>query len=76
MTNQEAIDILTRHNAWRWDNEGDAIDTAIKAIGDLEAAVILLRTLADLQNGPPLWEESEEWEVVIKKIYKFLKEME
>ena len=76
MTNQQAQDILTRHNAWRWDNEGDAIDTAIKAIGDLEAAVILLRTLADLQNGPPLWEEREEWEKTMSKVYKFLAEME
>ena len=89
MTNLEAIGILTRHNAWRRDNEtefpelpdspaliGEAIDTAIKALRDLEGALILLRTLADLQNGPPLYEEREEWENVMTKTYKFLAELE
>lgn len=49
MTNQEALDILTRHNAWRRDNEtefpelpdspaliGEAIDTAIQGLEKLE----------------------------------------
>ena len=89
MTNKKALDILTRHNAWRRDNEtefpelpdspaliGEAIDVAIKALRDLEEALILLRTLADLQNGPPLYEEREEWENVMPKIYKFLAELE
>ena len=58
MTNLEALDILTRHNAWRRDNEtefpelpdspaliGEAIDTAIKALGDLEEAKEILKPL-------------------------------
>ena len=86
MTNQEALDILTRHNAWRRDNVtkfpalpdspaliGEAIDTAIKALRDLEGALILLRTLADLPFPLPEWEE---WENVMTKTYKFLAELE
>jgi len=58
MTNQEALEILTRHNAWRRDNEtefpelpdspaliGEAIDVAIKALGDLEEAKGILKPL-------------------------------
>lgn len=112
MTNQEAIEILTRHNAWRRDNEtyfpelpdspaliGEAIDAGIDALArleririermlhpktrrelmaedDLAQAIILLRTLADLQNGPPLYEERKKWENVMTKTYKFLWELE
>ena len=63
MTNQEALDILTRHNAWRRDNVtefpelpdspvliGDAIDTAIKALRDLEEAKELLSEVTDYNN--------------------------
>ncbi|MBK8653151.1 MAG: hypothetical protein IPN20_04445 [Haliscomenobacter sp.] len=62
MTNQEAIEILTRHNAWRRDKEtyfpelpdspaliGEAIDTAIKALRDLEEAKYLVNRLVLLR---------------------------
>lgn len=58
MTNQEALEILARHNAWRRYNVtefpelpdspvliGDAIDTAIKALRDLEEAKEILKPL-------------------------------
>ena len=63
MTNQQAIDILTRHNAWRRDNEtefpelpdspvliGEAIDAGIKALRDLEDAKDLLNEITDYNN--------------------------
>ena len=53
-----------------------ALSAGIKALRDLDRALILLRTLADLQNGPPLWKEKEEWEAAMEKIYAFLSELE
>ena len=63
MTNQQALDILTRHNAWRRDNEtefpelpdspaliGEAIDAGVKAIRDLEKAKKLLHRAARLSG--------------------------
>ncbi len=88
MTNLEAIVILTRHNAWRRDNEtefpelpdspvliGDAIDVAIKALWDLDEAVVLLRTLVDLPFPLPEFDEYKRIEV-IEKIYIFLRKLE
>lgn len=35
----------------------------------------LLERLADLQNGPPLERERNEWELLMKEIRQYLKEL-
>ena len=78
MTNLEAIVILTRHNAWRRDNETEfpELPDSPALIRDLEEALILLRALVDLQCSVPPLEVFEDWVETNQKIYKFLAELE
>ncbi len=39
-------------------------------------ALILLRELANIQNGPPLVQDEKEWAEIMDKVYTFLKEHE
>ena len=41
-----------------------------------EQGVKLLRKLVDLQNGPPLYQDTKEWEETMTSVYKFLEENE
>ena len=43
---------------------------------ELKASLKLLRDLADLQNGPPLVREEEEWNETITSVYDFLEQHE
>lgn len=43
---------------------------------DATEAIRLLRDLADLQNGPPLIRDEEEWGNTMKEVYVFLNEKE
>ena len=39
---------------------------------EVSTALRLLRSLADIQNGPPLEKYREEWRVVMDEVYDFL----
>ncbi len=39
-------------------------------------ALLLLRQLADIQNGPPLVQDEKQWEEIMSRVYIFLKEYE
>ena len=43
---------------------------------NFKKAIILLRKLADLQNGPPLEKWRHEWEETMEDIYNFLNKHE
>ena len=90
MTDKEALGILTRFNAWRRDNEtefpelpdspvliGEAIDTAIQGLRDLEEAIAMLNGIAKIRYRTPASpEEAEESNNIMLKVYKFLAELE
>ncbi len=42
----------------------------------LGKALALLRDLADIQNGPPLVQDAEDWSIIMDKVYIFLKQHE
>ena len=48
----------------------------IEAAGIVPEALRLLRSLADIQNGPGLERDREEWEKVMKEVQEFLSENE
>ena len=43
---------------------------------EVSTALRLLRSLADIQNGPPLIQHAEEWKKTITEIYEFLNQHE
>ena len=48
----------------------------IEAAGIVPEALRLLRSLADIQNGPPLEKWAVEWRVVMDEVYQFLDKYE
>lgn len=56
--------------------ESDSLPCVSSRAIEFEAAIGLLRDLADVQNGAPLETYREEWEGIMEATHKFLNEHE
>jgi 2',3'-cyclic-nucleotide 2'-phosphodiesterase (5'-nucleotidase family) len=64
-------------NPINWENVWQWIDSKLKQERDeLKTAIVLLRDIADLQNGSPLVTYKKEWRKTMDNIYAFLKKHE
>ena len=60
-----------------WDGKGKFQDASIQELAEIvRHAPRLLRSLHDIQNGPPLEKYREEWEDVMKEVGDFLNQHE